>query len=75
MMALLLLITGIGGGGIDRVGGMETTSEVALPRQIVKIVAGGLEKGTGCKMGLHGKLAGKVSMMQRPETRAHLAHP
>lgn len=33
---------------------METSSGVALPRQIVKIVAGGLEKGTGCKMSLHG---------------------
>lgn len=63
------------GGGIDRIGGMETSSEVVLPRQIVKIVAGGLEIGTGYKMDLDGKLAGKVSMMQRPETRVHLARP
>lgn len=67
MMALFLLITAIGR-GIDRgrVGGMDTSSEVALPRQIVKIVAGGLEMGRGCKMDLDGKLAGKVSLMQHP---------
>ena len=46
MTALFLLITAVGG-GIDRgrVGGMDTSSERALPRQIVKIVAGGLEMG------------------------------
>lgn len=60
MMALFLLITAVGR-GIDRgrVGGMDTSSEVALPRQIVKIVAGGAGDGEGMQDGFGWKAGWK----------------
>lgn len=55
MMALFLLITAVGG-GIDR-GRAQTNSEDS---------GWGAGDGEDGKMDLDGKLAGKVSLMQRP---------